>query len=141
MAVVLAITVVYCSVFPVASEDNFSCIYANLKTYIMNFILELLVNAGVLFLLAAALPSINIKSYGTAIGVALVVGILNATTGWLMRLPLNLITFGLLSFVVRLVVTAVIITIAHKLFSGFEVKGWTASFCTGCMYCGGGNNS
>ena len=65
MAVVLAITVVYCPVFPVASEDNFSCIYSNLKTYIMNLILELFVNAGVLFLLAAALPSVNIKSYGT----------------------------------------------------------------------------
>ena len=38
----------------------------------MNLILELLVNAGVLFLLAAALPSVKIKSYGTAIGVALV---------------------------------------------------------------------
>ena len=94
----------------------------------MNFILELLVNAGVLFLLAAALPSVHIKSYGTAIGVALVVGILNATIGWLMRLPLNLITLGLLSFVVRLVVTAVIIKIADKLFRGFEVKTWTAAF-------------
>ena len=111
-----------------ASEDNFSCIYLNLNTHIRNFILELLVNAGVLFLLAAALPSVSIKSYGTAIGVALVVGILNATFGWLMRLPLNLITFGLLSFVVTLVVTAVIIRIADKLFSGFEVKGWTAAF-------------
>ena len=56
------------------------------------------------------------------------IGILNATFGWLMRLPLNLITFGLLSFVVTLVVTAVIIRIADKLFSGFEVKGWTVAF-------------
>ncbi len=41
----------------------------------MNFILELLVNAGVLFLLAYLLPSVNIKNYGTAILVALVIGI------------------------------------------------------------------
>lgn len=94
----------------------------------MNFIIELLLNAGVLFLLAALLPSVTIKNYGTAIGVALVVGILNATIGWLMRLPLNLVTLGLLSLVVRLVITAVIIKIADKLFSGFEVKGWTAAF-------------
>ena len=94
----------------------------------MNFLIELLLNAGVLFLLAALLPSVNIKSYGTAIGVALVVGILNATIGWLLRLPLNIVTLGLLSFVVRLVVTAVVIKIADKLFSGFEVKGWTAAF-------------
>ncbi len=94
----------------------------------MNFIIELLVNAGVLFLLAAALPSVNIKSYGTAIGVALVVGLLSATIGWLMRGMLNVVTLGLLSFVVRLVVSAVIIKIADKLFRGFEVRTWTAAF-------------
>ncbi len=52
----------------------------------MNFILELLINAGVLFLLAALLPSVNIKSYVTAIGVALVIGLLNATIGFLLKL-------------------------------------------------------
>ena len=94
----------------------------------MNFILELLINAGVLFLLAALLPSVDIKSYGTAIAVALVIGILNATIGFLLRLPLNIVTLGLLSFVVRLVVTAVIIKLADKLFSGFVVKGWVPAF-------------
>lgn len=94
----------------------------------MNFILELLVNAGVLFLLAALLPSVNIKSYATAIGVALVIGILNATIGFLLRLPLNIVTLGLLSFVVRLIVSAVMIKLADKLFRGFEVKGWGPAF-------------
>lgn len=94
----------------------------------MNFIVELLVNAGVLFLLAALLPSVNIRSYGTAIGVALVIGILNATIGFLLRLPLNIVTLGLLSFVVRLIVSAVMIKLADKLFRGFEVKGWGAAF-------------
>jgi putative membrane protein len=94
----------------------------------MNFILELLVNAGVLFLLAALLPSVDIKNYGTAIGVALVIGILNATIGFLLRLPLNIVTLGLLSFIVRLIVSAVMIKIADKLFRGFEVKGWGAAF-------------
>ena len=93
----------------------------------MNFILELLVNAGVLFLLAALLPSVNIKNYGTAIVVALVIGILNATIGFLLRLPLNIVTLGLLSFLVRLIVSAVMIKLADKIFSGFEVKGWGAA--------------
>ena len=94
----------------------------------MNFILDLLINAGVLFLLAAILPSVHVRSYGTAIGVALVIGILNATIGFLIRLPLNIVTLGLLSFVVRLVVSAIMIKLADKLFSGFEVKGWTPAF-------------
>lgn len=82
----------------------------------MNIIIELLINAGVLLLLAYLLPSVNIKNYGTAIGVALVIGILNATIGYLLRLPLNIITLGLLSFFVRLLVTAIIIKVADKFF-------------------------
>ena len=94
----------------------------------MNFIIDLHINAAVLFLLAAILPSVHIRSYGTAIGVALVIGILNATIGFLIRLPLNILTLGLLSFVVRLIVSAIMIKLADKLFSGFEVKGWTPAF-------------
>jgi len=90
----------------------------------MGFILELLINAGVLFLLAYLMPSVTIKNYGTAIGVALVIGILNATVGFLLRIPLNIVTLGLLNFIVRLVVTAVVIKLADKLFTGFEVKGF-----------------
>lgn len=74
------------------------------------------------------MPSVNIKNYGTAIGVALVVGLLSATIGWLMRGVLNVVTLGLLSFIVRLVVSAVIIKIADKFLSGFELKTWTAAF-------------
>lgn len=94
----------------------------------MNFIIDLLINAAVLFLLASVLPSVHIRSYGTAVGVAFVVGILNATIGFLIRLPLNIITLGLLSFIVRLIVSAIMIKLADKLFSGFEVKGWTPAF-------------
>ena len=90
----------------------------------MGFILELLINAVVLFLLAYLMPSVTIKNYGTAIGVALAIGILNATVGFLLRIPLNIVTLGLLNFVVRLVVTAVVIKLADKLFTGFEVKGF-----------------
>lgn len=93
----------------------------------MGFILELLINAGVLFLLAYLMPSVTIKNYGTAIGVALVIGILNATVGFLLRIPLNIITLGLLNFVVRLVVTAVVIKLADKLFTGFEVRGFSSA--------------
>jgi putative membrane protein len=91
----------------------------------MNFLIELLVNAGVLFLLAYLMPAVTIRSYVTAIWVALVIGVLNATVGFLLRLPLNIVTLGLLSFVVRLIVTAVVIKLVDKLFSGFEVKGFT----------------
>ncbi|WP_207425912.1 phage holin family protein [Pedobacter sp. SYSU D00535] len=91
----------------------------------MGFIVELLINGAILFALAFLLPAIKIRNYGTTVLVALVIGILNATVGFLLRLPLNIITLGLISFVVRLLVTAVVIKIADKLFSGFEVRGFT----------------
>jgi len=91
----------------------------------MDFIIELLVNGAVLFGLASVMSTVHIRNYTTAILVALIVGILNATVGFLLRLPLNIVTLGLLSFIVRLIVTAVMIKIADKLFSGFEVKGFT----------------
>lgn len=93
----------------------------------MNWILQLLLNAAVLLLVAKVMPSVKIKSFGTAVMVALVIGILNATLGFLIRLPLNILTLGLLSFVVRLIVTAIVIKITDKFFSGFEVKSFTTA--------------
>lgn len=93
----------------------------------MNVIIELLLNAAVLFLLANIMPEVKVRSYGTALAVALVVGILNATIGFLLRLPLNILTLGLLSFFVRLVVTAFMIRLADKLFRGFEVRTFAAA--------------
>ncbi|MGV3640448.1 MAG: phage holin family protein [Adhaeribacter sp.] len=90
----------------------------------MHFIVNLLVSAGVLLLLAYMLPSVHIKSFGTALWVALLIGILNATVGFLLRLPFNLVTLFLLEFLVRLLVTAIIIKLVDKLVRNFEVKGF-----------------
>ena len=93
----------------------------------MYWILQLLVNAGVLFLMASLIPEVKVRSYGTAVAVALVIGLLNATIGVLIRFPLNLLTLWLLTFLVRLLVTAVIIRITDRLFSGFEVRTFMAA--------------
>jgi putative membrane protein len=98
----------------------------------MNIIFELLLNAAVLLLVAYLLPSVTIRNYGTAIAVALVIGILSATLGFFIRIPLNIVTLGLLSFFVRLLVTAIIIRIADKFFSGFEVKTFSAAVIIAC---------
>ncbi|AOM77771.1 phage holin family protein [Pedobacter steynii] len=91
----------------------------------MNFIITLLINAGILLGMAYVLPSVKIKSYGTAILVALVIGLLNATLGMLIRFPMNVVTLGLISFIVHLIVTALMIKLADKFFDDFEVKGFT----------------
>jgi putative membrane protein len=42
-------------------------------------------------------------------------------------LPLNIVTLGLLSFFIRLLVTAIVIKITEKFFSGFEVRTFTSA--------------
>lgn len=93
----------------------------------MMWIVDVLVTAGVLVLLARLMASVDIKNYGVAILVALVVGVLNATLGWVLRGVGNIVTLGLLSFFVRLLVTALMILLADKLFKGFHVKNFTAA--------------
>ena len=93
----------------------------------MEFIVNLLVSAGVLLLLEYIIPQIRVKSFGTALWVAFLIAVFNATIGILLRFPLNLVSLFLLQFVVRLIVTAIIIKIVDKLVGNFEVKGfWPA---------------
>jgi putative membrane protein len=99
----------------------------------MHFILQLLLNAAVLVFLARMMPSVIVRNFGTAVGVALVIGLLNTTVGFLLRLPLNIITLGLLGFLVRLIVTAIVIKITDSFFSGFEVRGFGAAFIVACV--------
>lgn len=93
----------------------------------MHFILTLLLEAGVILLIAAILPTIYIKDFKTAFFVTLVLGLLNATIGFILRLPLNLVTLFLVTFIVRLVITALLIKVVDKFFSGFKVDTFTAA--------------
>lgn len=94
----------------------------------MHLIISLLLDAAIIMLLAMAIPDIKIKNYGTALAVAVVVALLNVLLGWLISFPLNLVTLFFLKFLVALVVTTIMIKLADKFFSGFDVKGWTPAF-------------
>ena len=59
----------------------------------MSLILHLLIDAAVIFGLAYLMPQVDVKSFGTALIVAIVLGLLNATVGWILRGVGNLVTF------------------------------------------------
>src|SRR3954466_4074147 len=99
----------------------------------MNWLLQLLINAAVLLLASKIMTTVKVRSFGTAVAVALVIGILNATIGAIIRFPLNLVTFFLLSFFVRLIVMAIVIKITDKFFSGFEVASFTTAILLACI--------
>jgi putative membrane protein len=91
----------------------------------MSVIVQILANAAIILGLSYLMPKIEIKSYGTAIVAALLIGVLNYTVGFIFRLPLNIITLGLMTFIIHTVITAVIIKLTDKLMAGFNVQGFT----------------
>ncbi|WP_187260686.1 phage holin family protein [Pontibacter beigongshangensis] len=90
----------------------------------MDFIVNLLISAGVIVLLAYILPSVHVKSFWTALWVAFLIGLLNATIGWILGGILNLVTFFLLDAIVGLIVTTLMIKLVDKLVRNFKVDGF-----------------
>ena len=93
----------------------------------MNLILHLLLDAAVIFGLAYFMPQIDVKNFGTCILIAVLLGLLNFVVGWVIRFPLNLVTFFLLTGIVRIVVTAVLLKLIDRFLDSFTIVGfWPA---------------
>ena len=98
------------------------------KTYKMKFIISLLITGVVVALAAYIVPGAQVAGFGWAIITGLVIGLVNAVVGGILRLftfPLNWLTFGLVSFII----TILMILLSDKLMgSKFDVAGfWTAA--------------
>ncbi len=88
----------------------------------------MLIHIGALALTILALswlvPSVHIRSWVTAVVVAIVFSILNFFLGWLIRLVLfvpALLTLGLLFVFVPFIVNAVVLWLTDKLLGSFEI--------------------
>ncbi|MGO3707410.1 MAG: phage holin family protein [Mesonia hippocampi] len=89
----------------------------------MKLILKILITAFIVVALANLLPGVAIKSYWTGIGVAIVLGIMNALVKPVLiifTLPVTIITFGLF----LLVINAAIILMTTGLINGFYVDNF-----------------
>ena len=86
----------------------------------MTLIIDVLATAGILLLLASVLPGVRLKSYGTAVIVALVYGLLSFFLGWLIELVFfipMLLSVGLFG----LVINAFFLWVTDKLIDDFEI--------------------
>lgn len=93
----------------------------------MNLILHLLLDAAVIFGLAYIMPQVDVKNFGTALLIAVILGLLNFFIGWIIRFPLNLFTFFLLTGLIRILVTAILLKIIDKFMDSFTIHGfWPA---------------
>ena len=92
----------------------------------MRLLFAWLANAAALLILTYLLPSIQVASFGTAMLVAVVLGLINILIRpilVLLTLPVTLLTFGLF----LLVINGAMFLLADKLVDGFHVGGlWPA---------------
>ena len=92
-----------------------------------------LINALALLALPYLLPSIHVTSFMTALGVAVVLGLINAVIRpvlLLLTLPVTLLTLGLFIFAIN----GMMFMLAAWLLEGFVVDGFLAGIIGSALY-------
>ena len=93
----------------------------------MRLLLHWLLNAITLIIVSNFVPGFHVRGLGSALIAALVIGLVNATLGLLLKIltfPLVLLTFGIF----LLVVNALMLLVASSLVPGFHVDGFGPAF-------------
>ncbi len=94
----------------------------------LNLLAAWIVNALALLALPYVVPAIQVAGFGTALVVAVVLGLINTLLRpllVLLTLPVTLLTLGLFIFVIN----ALLFQLAGHLVDGFQVGGfWSALF-------------
>ncbi len=89
----------------------------------MHFIIDLLLTGLAVFLAAYILPGVEVSGFWSALLAGILIGLVNATLGTILRiftLPLNILTLGLVSFII----TVLMIMLVSSMMSGFTVTGF-----------------
>ena len=91
----------------------------------MHILLHLAVLTVTVLALTRFLPSVKVKSLGSAIVVAIVFSVLNVLLGGFIRVLLvvpGILTLGLLFFFVPLIVNTILLWLTDKLLRSFEIE-------------------
>ena len=99
----------------------------------MKIILRWLLLAAALLLVAQIYPGVTVKSFGSALIAALVLGLFNALLRpilVLLTLPVTLVTLGLFLFVIN----ALMVYFAAGVLDGFAVAGFGAALIGSLIY-------
>ena len=93
----------------------------------MKLLLRWLVNSVSLLIVAHFVHGFVVSSFTTALIAALVIGLVNATLGTVLKIltfPLTILTLGLF----LIVINALMLKLAALIVPGFVVQTWTAAF-------------
>lgn len=92
----------------------------------MKFLVSILLSAVAVFAAAYLVPGVELNGFMTALIVALVLGLVNATIGLLLKMltaPLNWLTLGLVS----LVINVLMVLLVDNFINGFSTNGFWAA--------------
>jgi putative membrane protein len=84
----------------------------------MELLLSWLILSFAVWVTAAVLPGFHVKSFGSALLVAAIFGILNFLLGWLLFAVFTVATLGiawLLAFITRWIINAILLVLTDKL--------------------------
>lgn len=93
----------------------------------MRLLLHWFLSALAVWIVAHVVPGISVSGPVAALIAALVIGLVNATLGFVLKIltfPLALLTLGLFWFVIN----ALMLELAAYLVRGFQVRGFEAAF-------------
>jgi putative membrane protein len=93
----------------------------------MRLLLNWVLSALAVWIVSQVVPGISVSDPLTALIAALVIGLVNATIGLVLKVltfPLTLLTLGLFWFVIN----ALMLELASVLVRGFVVRGFLAAF-------------
>ena len=89
----------------------------------LHILIVWLVSALALWLVARIVPGIEVRDFGAALIAAIVIALVNAVIGPILRFiafPLTILTLGLF----RLVINALLLMLAAAITPGFRVRGF-----------------
>jgi len=92
----------------------------------VRLLLHWVISALAVWIVAKVVPGISVDSATTALIAALVIGLINATLGLLLKIltfPLTILTLGLFWFVIN----AIMLELAAALVRGFYVRNFIAA--------------
>lgn len=93
----------------------------------LRLLLQWLLSAVALLVVSNLVPGFDVRGLGPALIAALVIGLLNATVGFVLKVitfPISILTLGLF----LLVINGLMIMVASNLVPGFHVRGFVPAF-------------
>jgi putative membrane protein len=97
----------------------------------LEFILHLVVSALLLMVVAKVVDGVEVEGFVAALFAAAVLGLANAflsPIAALLALPINILTFGLLFWLIRWVINALMMWLTSAMVTGFKVANFSAAF-------------